>query len=86
MLADFEKVVLVEAATCRQRSSLSLHLSNFVFRPPHAAIFNKVAFHWYLHRLNGIVAAVLPQHCFLARDARLTPFRRRRVSPVDGRQ
>ena len=89
MLADFEKVVLVEATACRrsQRPSLlSLHLSTFVFCPPHAAIFNVVVFHWYLHRLDGIVAAVLPQHCFLARDACITPFRRRRISPVDGRQ
>ena len=89
ILADFEKVVLVEATACRRSrrpSLLSLHLSTFVFCPPHAAIFNVVAFHWYLHRLDGIVAAVLPQHCFLTRDACLTPFRRRRISPVDGRQ
>jgi hypothetical protein len=89
MLADFEKALLVEATACRRSrrpSLLSLHLSPFVFCPPHAAIFNVVAFHWYLHRLDGIVAAVLPQHCFLTRDACLTPFRRRRISPVDGRQ
>lgn len=51
--------------------------------PPHVAIFNDVAFHWHLHRLDGIIAAVLPHHCFSSRDACLAPFRRRRFPPVD---
>lgn len=63
---------------CTSRTSSS--------RPQHKAIFSEVAFHWHLHRLDGTVAAVLPTHCFFSRDASFTPFRRRWLSPVDGRQ
>lgn len=52
---------------------------------PHVAIFSKVISLWHLHRLT----AFLPLFCHgitLLQDACFTHFRRRKFSPVDGRQ